>query len=51
MTVIVQAFASQIFVTMTGRIGQAVVLDLRRRLFAHMLRLSVSFPRAIRRAG
>ena len=42
-TVIVQAFASQAFVTMTGRIGQAVVLDLRRRLFAHMLRLSVSF--------
>ena len=28
---------------MTGRIGQAVVLELRRRLFAHMLRLSVSF--------
>jgi ATP-binding cassette, subfamily B, bacterial len=42
-TVLVQAFASQAFVTMTGRIGQAVVLDLRRRLFAHMLRLSVSF--------
>jgi ATP-binding cassette subfamily B protein len=42
-TVVVQAFASQAFVTMTGRIGQAVVLDLRRRLFAHMLRLSVSF--------
>jgi ATP-binding cassette, subfamily B, bacterial len=42
-TVIVQAFASQAFVTMTGRIGQAVVLELRRRLFAHMLRLSVSF--------
>ena len=31
------------FVTMTGRIGQAVVLELRRRLFAHLLRLSVSF--------
>jgi ABC-type multidrug transport system fused ATPase/permease subunit len=42
-TVLVQAFASQSFVTMTGRIGQAVVLELRRRLFAHMLRLSVSF--------
>ena len=42
-TVIVQAFASQAFVTMTGRIGQTVVLELRRRLFAHMLRLSVSF--------
>src|SRR5215472_4935562 len=42
-TVLVQAFASQSFVTMTGRIGQTVVLELRRRLFAHMLRLSVSF--------
>ncbi|HEX9041291.1 MAG TPA: ABC transporter ATP-binding protein [Trebonia sp.] len=42
-TVFVQAFASQSFVTMTGRIGQAVVLELRRRLFAHTLRLSVSF--------
>jgi ATP-binding cassette, subfamily B, bacterial len=42
-TVIVQAFASQAFVTMTGRIGQTVVLELRRRLFAHVLRLSVSF--------
>jgi ABC-type multidrug transport system fused ATPase/permease subunit len=42
-TVFVQAFASQAFVTMTGRIGQTVVLELRRRLFAHMLRLSVSF--------
>ena len=31
------------FVTMTGRIGQAVVLELRRRLFEHLLRLSVSF--------
>jgi ABC-type multidrug transport system fused ATPase/permease subunit len=42
-TVFAQAFASQAFVTMTGRIGQAVVLELRRRLFAHVLRLSVSF--------
>ena len=42
-TVLLQAFASQAFVTMTGRIGQAVVLELRRRLFAHVLRLSVSF--------
>ncbi len=42
-TVFVQAFASQAFVTMTGRIGQAVVLELRRRLFAHVLRLSVAF--------
>jgi ABC-type multidrug transport system fused ATPase/permease subunit len=42
-TVLVQAFASQAFVTMTGRIGQTIVLELRRRVFAHMLRLSVSF--------
>jgi ATP-binding cassette, subfamily B, bacterial len=42
-TVVTQAFTSQTFVTMTGRIGQSVVLELRRRLFAHMLRLSVSF--------
>jgi ATP-binding cassette, subfamily B, bacterial len=42
-TVVVQAFTSQAFVTMTGRIGQTVVLELRRRLFAHVLRLSVSF--------
>jgi len=43
LTVAVQAVATRIFVTMTGRIGQAVVLELRRRLFAHFLRLSVSF--------
>ncbi len=42
-TVLVQAAATRTFVTMTGRFGQAVVLELRRRLFAHMLRLPVSF--------
>jgi ATP-binding cassette subfamily B protein len=42
-TVAVQAISTRTFVTMTGRIGQAVVLELRRRLFAHLLRLSVSF--------
>jgi ATP-binding cassette, subfamily B, bacterial len=42
-TVLVQAAATRIFVTLTGRFGQAVVLELRRRLFAHMLRLPVSF--------
>ena len=42
-TVGVQAVTTRMFVTMTGRIGQAVVLELRRRLFAHLLRLSVSF--------
>jgi ATP-binding cassette subfamily B protein len=42
-TILVQATATRTFVTMTGRFGQAVVLELRRRLFAHMLRLPVSF--------
>jgi ATP-binding cassette subfamily B protein len=42
-TVLVQAAATRVFVTLTGRFGQAVVLELRRRLFAHMLRLPVSF--------
>jgi ABC-type multidrug transport system fused ATPase/permease subunit len=42
-TVLVQAAATRMFVTLTGRFGQAVVLELRRRLFAHLLRLPVSF--------
>jgi ATP-binding cassette, subfamily B, bacterial len=42
-TVLVQAAATRTFVTQTGRFGQAVVLELRRRLFAHVLRLPVSF--------
>jgi ABC-type multidrug transport system fused ATPase/permease subunit len=42
-TVLVQAGATRTFVTLTGRFGQAVVLELRRRLFAHLLRLPVSF--------
>jgi ATP-binding cassette subfamily B protein len=42
-TVVLQAAATRIFVTMTGRFGQAMVLELRRRLFAHMLTLPVSF--------
>jgi ABC-type multidrug transport system fused ATPase/permease subunit len=42
-TVIVQALATRIFVTMTGRVGQSVVLELRRRLFRHLLRLPVAF--------
>jgi ABC-type multidrug transport system fused ATPase/permease subunit len=45
-TVLVQAAATRTFVTMTGRFGQAVVLELRRRLFAHLLRLPVSFHEA-----
>ena len=32
-TVLIQAGATRAFVTMTGRIGQSVVLELRRRLF------------------
>jgi ATP-binding cassette, subfamily B, bacterial len=43
LTVAVQAVATRAFVTMTGRFGQTMVLELRRRLFAHVLRLPVSF--------
>src|SRR5262249_29156320 len=39
----VQAVTTRMFVTMTGRIGQKVVLELRRRLFAHFLSLDVAF--------
>jgi len=38
-TVLIQAASTRAFVTMTGRIGQSFVLELRRRLFWHMLRL------------
>ncbi len=38
-----QAVTTRTFVTMTGRVGQAVVLELRRRLFAHFLVLDVAF--------
>jgi ABC-type multidrug transport system fused ATPase/permease subunit len=41
--VAVQAVATRMFVTMTGRVGQRVVLELRRRLFAHCLSLDVAF--------
>jgi ATP-binding cassette, subfamily B, bacterial len=41
--VAVQAVTTRMFVTMTGRVGQRVVLELRRRLFAHSLRLDVAF--------
>ena len=50
-TVLVQAAATRTFVTWTGRFGQAVVLELRRRLFAHMLRLPVSSTSPTPRAG
>jgi len=41
--VAVQAVTTRMFVTMTGRVGQQVVLELRRRLFAHFLSLEVAF--------
>jgi ABC-type multidrug transport system fused ATPase/permease subunit len=43
LAVLVQAGATRMFVTLTGRFGQAVVLELRRRLSAHLMRLPVSF--------
>jgi ATP-binding cassette subfamily B protein len=39
----VQAVTTRMFVTMTGQVGQKVVLELRRRLFAHFLGLEVAF--------
>ena len=41
--VVVQAVTTRMFVTMTGQVGQKVVLELRRRLFAHFLTLEVAF--------
>ena len=43
LAVAVQAVTTRMFVTMTGRVGQKVVLELRRRLFAHCLELEVAF--------
>jgi ABC-type multidrug transport system fused ATPase/permease subunit len=40
---VVQAVARQIFLVQTGRIGQQVLLELRRRLFRHFQRLSPAF--------
>ena len=39
----VQAVTTRMFVTKTGQVGQKVVLELRRRLFAHFLSLEVAF--------
>ncbi|HTX28356.1 MAG TPA: ABC transporter ATP-binding protein [Streptosporangiaceae bacterium] len=39
----VQAVTTRMFVTMTGRVGQRIVLELRRRLFAHCQDLDVAF--------
>ena len=41
--VAVQAVTTRMFVTMTGRVGQKVVLELRSRLFAHCQTLDVAF--------
>jgi ATP-binding cassette subfamily B protein len=41
--VAVQAVTTRMFVTMTGRVGQRVVLELRNRLFAHCQELDVAF--------
>ena len=41
--VAVQAVTTRMFVTMTGRVGQRVVLELRNRLFAHCQALDVAF--------
>jgi ATP-binding cassette, subfamily B, bacterial len=42
-TVVVQAAATRTYIGAIGRLGAEVVTDLRRRLFAHFLRLPVSF--------
>jgi ATP-binding cassette, subfamily B, bacterial len=42
-TVIVQAASTRSYIAAMGRLGADVVLELRRRLFAHFLRLPVSF--------
>jgi len=42
-TVLIQAVTTRMFVTMTGRIGQRVVLELRRQLFAHCVSLEIAF--------
>jgi len=41
--VIVQAASTRTYIAAMGRLGADVVLELRRRLFAHFLRLPVSF--------
>jgi ABC-type multidrug transport system fused ATPase/permease subunit len=41
--VLIQAVTTRLFVTMTGRVGQRIVLELRKRLFAHCLELEVAF--------
>ncbi|MCG5218505.1 ABC transporter ATP-binding protein, partial [Streptosporangium sp. KLBMP 9127] len=40
---LIQAFTRQIFLRLSGRIGQDILLELRRRVFDHFQRLSLSF--------
>ncbi len=40
---VTQALTRQAFLTMSGRIGQDILLELRRRVFDHFQRLSLSF--------
>ncbi|WP_449064423.1 ABC transporter ATP-binding protein [Planomonospora algeriensis] len=40
---VVQAVTRQAFLGMSGRIGQRIILELRRRVFRHFQRLSLSF--------
>ncbi|MEW9549278.1 ABC transporter ATP-binding protein [Nonomuraea sp. NPDC050783] len=40
---LVQAVTRQAFLNMSGRIGQGILLELRRRVFGHFQRLSLSF--------
>ncbi len=42
-TVVVQAVATRAYISAMGRAGEGVVLELRRRLFAHFQRLPVAF--------
>ena len=43
MTVAVQALTTRSYIAGIGQLGGSVVLELRRRLFAHFQRLSISF--------
>ncbi len=43
LTTVVQASMHRAFLVLTGKIGQQVLLDLRRRVFGHFQRLSLSF--------
>jgi ATP-binding cassette, subfamily B, bacterial len=42
-SIVVAYLAKRAFLTLSGRIGQAVLLELRKRVFNHFQRLSVSF--------